>query len=149
MSDLEICPIKKNFPVSISTIKNPSIISPDEVDLYVFNMSLDTTTLPLGLFGYCDRNLAPDPLLERAYRIYNISTLYKICQSNILDAELSSNNIIKNPKLIIIIFRKTPEIKTAMQNGKYLTKQQQLLTMFSSQHSQINQDEVQNLASFF
>ena len=34
-----------------------------------------------------------------------------------------------------------------MQSAKYTTKQQQLLTMFSSQHSQINQDEFQNLAS--
>ena len=54
--------------------------------------------LPQGLLGYCETNAATSPTKEVAYRVNNILQLLDICQSTILDIELSINNIMRNEK---------------------------------------------------
>ena len=51
-------------------------------------------TLPIRLLGYCETNPTRSPIKEVAYIVNNILQLLDICQSNILDEELSINNII-------------------------------------------------------
>ena len=67
----------------------------DIISLHVFNNTLNKIILPLGLLGYCETNATTSPLQEKAYRVNNILHLLDICQSTILNEELSINNIIK------------------------------------------------------
>ena len=48
---------------------------------------------------------------EKAYRVNNILQLLDICQSTILNEELSINNIISNEKRNTDYFTKTPYLK--------------------------------------
>ena len=68
-------------------------------------------TLPLGFLGYCETNATISPLNEVAYRVNNILQLLDICQSTILDEELSINNIISKEKRNTDYFTKTPHFK--------------------------------------
>ena len=67
---------------------------------------LTEVTLPLGLLGYCETNATISPIHEKAYRVNNILQLLDICQSTILNEELSINNIISNETEIRIISQK-------------------------------------------
>ena len=67
------------------------------VFLHVYNNSPYKITLPLGNSGYCETN-AFCPTKEVAYRVNNTLELLDICQSTILDQELSLNKIISNEK---------------------------------------------------
>ena len=62
--------------------------------------------LPLGFLGYCETNATTSPINEVAYRVNNRLQLLDICQSTILDEELSINNIISNKKEIQITSQK-------------------------------------------
>ena len=66
--------------------------------LHVYNNFPYQITLPLGILGYCEANATTSPTNEVAYRDNNILQLLDICQSTILDEELSINNIINNEK---------------------------------------------------
>ena len=68
----------------------------DIISLHVYNNSPYQITLPLELLGYCETNATTSPTNEVAYRVNNILQLLDICQSAILDEELSKNNIISN-----------------------------------------------------
>ena len=70
----------------------------DIIFLHVYNSSPYKITLPLGLSGYCETNATTSPTREVAYRVYNILQLLDLCQSTILDEELSINTIISNEK---------------------------------------------------
>ena len=70
----------------------------DIISLHVYNNSPYQIILPLGLLGYCETNATTSPTNEVAYRVNNILQLLDICQSTILDEELSINNIISNEK---------------------------------------------------
>ena len=72
----------------------------------MYNDTPDQITLPLGLLGYCETNATTSPTNEVAYRVNNILQLLDICQSTILDEELSINNIISNEKKIQITSQK-------------------------------------------
>ena len=64
----------------------------------MYNNTPYQITVPLGLLGYCETNATISPINEEAYRVNNILQLLVICQSTILDEELSINNIIRNEK---------------------------------------------------
>ena len=100
----------------------------------------------MGLLGYCETNATTSPINEVAYRVNNILQLLDICQSTILDDELSINNIISNEARNTDYFTKTPYFKPTFDITNYTKEQQKLLTMFNFQHSQITQDEFDELA---
>ena len=146
MSDFEFRPIHKFFKVTISSIKYEKDINSDIIPLHVFNNTSNKITLPLGLLGYCETNATTLPVQEKAYRVNNILQLLDICQSTILNEELSINNIISNEKRNTDYFTKTPYFKPTFDITKYTIDQQKFLTMFNFQHSQITQSEFDQLA---
>ena len=98
MSDVEFKPIHKFFKITISSIKYLKNTNSDIISLHVYNNTPYQVTLPLGLLGYCETNATISPIHEKAYRVNNILQLLDICQSTILNEELSINNIISNEK---------------------------------------------------
>ena len=70
----------------------------DSFSLHVYNKSPYKLTLPLGLLGYFETDATTSPTQEVAYRVNNIIQLLDICQSTILDEELSKNNTKSNKK---------------------------------------------------
>ena len=77
----------------------------------MYNNTPYQLTLPLGLLVYCETNATISPIREVAYRVNNILHLLDICQSTILDEELSINNIISNENRNTDYFTKTPYSK--------------------------------------
>ena len=118
----------------------------DIISLHVYNNSPYQITLPLGLLGYCETNATTSPTTEVAYRVKNILQLLDICQSTILDEELSINKIISNGKKNTDYFTKTPYFKPTFKISHYMEEQQKFLTMFNFEHSQITQKEFDKLA---
>ena len=113
----------------------------DFISLHVYNNSPYQMTLPLGLLGYCETNATTSPTNEVAYRVNNKCQLLDICQSTILDEELSINNIISNKKIITDYFTKTPYFKPTFKITDYTEEKQKFLIMFNFQHSQRTQNE--------
>ena len=111
MSDFEFKPIHKFFKITISSIKYLKKENSDIISLHVYNNTPFRITLPLGLLGYCETNATTSPVNEVAYRVINILQLLDICQSTILDEELSIINIISNEKRNTDYFTKTPYFK--------------------------------------
>ena len=146
MSELEFKPIHKFFRVTISSIRYMKNSNKDTISLHEYNNSPNQITLPLGLQGNCKTNATTSPTEEVAYRINNIVQLLDICQSTILDKELSINNIISKEKSNTDYFTKTPYFKPTFKISHYIVEQQKLLTMFNNQHSQITQNEFEKLA---
>ena len=146
MSDFEFKPIHKFFKITISSIKYLKNSNSDIISLHVYNNTPYQVTLPLGLLGYCETNATISPIHEKAYRVNNILQLLDICQSTILNEELSINNIISNENRNTDYFTKTPYFKPTFNISNYTEKQQKFLTMFNFQHSQITQDEFEKLA---
>ena len=146
MSDFEFKPIHKFFKITISSIKYLKNSNSDIISLHVYNNTPYQVTLPLGLLGYCETNATISPIHEKAYRVNNILQLLDICQSTILNEELSINNIISNEKRNTDYFTKTPYFKPTFKISNYTETQQKFLTMFNFQHSQITQDEFDKLA---
>ena len=118
----------------------------DIISLDVYNNSPYQSTLPVGLLGYCDTNATTSPTKEVAYRVNNIIQLLDMCQSTILDEELSINNIISNEKKKYRLFHKIPYFKPTFKISHFTMEQQKILTMFTFQHSQITQYEFEKLA---
>ena len=106
MSDFEFKPIHKFLKITISSIKYLKNSNSDIISLHVYNNTPYQVTLPLGLLGYCKTNATISPIHEVAYRKKNILQLLDICQSTILNEELSINNIINNEKRNIDYFPK-------------------------------------------
>ena len=146
MSDFEFRPIHKFFKITISSIRYEKDINSDIISHHVFNNTSNKITLPLELLGYCETNATTSPVQEKAYRVNNILQLLDICQSTILNEELSINNIISNEKRNTDYFTKTPYFKPTFDITKYTKDQQKFLTMFNFQHSQITQSEFDQLA---
>ena len=111
MSDFEFKPIHKFFKITISSIKSLKNTNSDIISLHVYNNTPYQVTLPLGLLGYCETNATISPINEVAYRVNNILQFLDICQSTILDEELSINKIISNEKRNTDYFTKTPYFK--------------------------------------
>ena len=145
MSDFEFKPIHKFFKITISSIKYLKNTNSDIISLHVYNNTPYQVTLPLGLLGYCETNATISPINEVAYRVNNILQLLDICQSTILDEELSINNLISNEKKIDY-FTKTPYFKPTFNITNYTKEQQKFLTMFNFEHSQIRRNEFDKLA---
>ena len=146
MSDFEFKPNHKFFKITISSIKYSKNTNSDIISLHVYNNTPNQVTLPLGLLGYCETNATISPINEVAYRVNNILQLLDICQSTILDEELSINNIISNEKRNTDYFTKTPYFKPTFNITNYSKEQQKFLTMFNFEHSQITQTEFDKLA---
>ena len=146
MSDFEFKPIHKFFKITISSIKYLKNTNSDIISLHVYNNTPYQVTLPLGLLGYCEKNATISPIHEVAYRVNYILQLLDICQSTILDEELPINNIISNEKRNADYFTKTPYFKPTFNITNYTKEQQQFLTMFNFEHSQITQVEFDKLA---
>ena len=98
MSDFEFKPIHKFFKITISSIKYLKNTNSDIIPLHVYNNTPYQITLPLGLLGYCETKATISPINEVAYRVNNILQLLDICQSTILDEELSINIMISYEK---------------------------------------------------
>ena len=98
MSDFEFKPIHKFFKITISSIKYLKNTNSDIILLHVYNNTPYQVLLPLGLLGYCETNATISPVHEKAYRVKNILQLLDICQSTILNEELSIISIISNEK---------------------------------------------------
>ena len=98
MSDLEFRPIHNFFRVTISSIKHMKDSNSDTISLHICNNSPYKITLPLQLLGYCEISATISPTNKIAYRVNNIFQLLNICQSTILDEEVSINNILSNEK---------------------------------------------------
>ena len=79
------------------------------ISLYIYNNSPYKITLPLGLLGYCETN-ATIPSTKKCVKVNKIQVL-DICQSTILDEELSINNFFSNEKRNTDYFTKTPYFK--------------------------------------
>ena len=146
MSDFEFKPIHKFFKITISSIKYLKNSNSDIISLHVYNNRPYQVTLPLELLGYCETNATISPIHEKAYRVNNILQLLDICQSTILNEELSINNIISNEKRNTDYFTRIPYFKPTFNINNYTENQQKFLTMFNFQHSQITQDEFEKLA---
>ena len=153
MSDFEFKPIHKFFKITIASIKYSKITNSDIISLHVsyqvHHIKYNTpyqVTLPLGVLRYCETNATISPINEVAYRVNNILQLLDICQSTILDEELSINNKISNEKRNTDYFTKTPYFKSTFNITNYTKEQQKLLTMFNFEHSQITQTEIDKLA---
>ena len=69
-----------------------------------------------------------------------------ICQSTVLNEELSINNNLSNQKRNKDYFTKTPYFEPTFQISKYMEEKQKFLTIFNFQHSQITQKELEQLA---
>ena len=112
---------------------------------YTYIISPYTITLPPGLLGYCETNATTLPTNEVAYRVNNILQLLDICQSTILDEELSITNLMSNEKNIYIISQKHHIL---IQRLKYqiIQKNNKIFQKFNFQHSQITQNEFDKLA---
>ena len=119
MSDFEFKPIHKFFKITISSIKYLKNSNSDIISLHVYNNTPYQVTLPLGLLGYCETNATISPIYEKAYRVNNILQLLDICQSTILNEELSINNIISNEKRNTDYFTKTPYFKPTFNINNY------------------------------
>ena len=113
----------------------------DIISLHVYNSSPYKIALPLGFLGHCETNATTSPTKEVAYRVNKILQLLDICQSTILDKELSINNIKSNEKRNTDYLTKTPYFKPTFKISHYTEEQQKFLTMFNFQHSQITQNE--------
>ena len=137
MSDFEFKPINKFFKITISSIKYLKNTNSDTISLHIYNNTPYKVKLPLGLLGYCETNTTISPIHEKAYRVNNILQLLDICQSTILNEEISINNIISNEKRNPYYFTKTPYFKPIFNITNYTEHQQKFLTMFNFQHSQI------------
>ena len=146
MSDFEFKPIHKIFKITISSIKYSKHTNYDIISLHVYNNTPYQVTLPLELLGYCETNATISPINEVAYRVNNIFKLLDICQSTILDEDLSINNILSNEKKSTDYFTKLPYFKPTFNIANYTKEQQTLLTMFNFEHSQITQIEFDKLA---
>ena len=146
MSDFEFKPIHKFFKITISSIKYLKNTNFDIISLHVFNNTPYQVTLPLGILGYRETNATISPIHEVAYRVNNILQLLDICQSTILDEELSINNIISIENRNTDYFTKTPYFKPTFNITHYTKEQQKFLTMFNFEHSQITQMEFDKLA---
>ena len=146
MSDLEFRPIQKIFTVTNSSINYKKNSNSDIISLHVYNNSPYKITLPLGIRGYCETSATTSPTQEVAYRVNNILQLLDICQSTILDEELSINNIINNEKRNTDYFTKTSRFKPTFKISHYTEEQQKFLTLLNFQHSQITQNEFEKLA---
>ena len=118
----------------------------DIISLHVYNNTSYQVTLPLGFLGYCETNATISPILEIAYRVNGILQLLDICQSAILNEELSINNIISNGKRNTDYFTETPYFKPTFNIRIYTKEQQQFLTMCNFEYSQITQIEFDKLA---
>ena len=130
MSDFEFKPIHKFFKITISSIKYSKNTNSDIISLHVYNNTPYQVTIPLGLLGFCETNTTISPINEVAYRVNNILQLLDICQSTILDEELSIHNFISNEKRNTYYFTKTPYFKPAFNITNYPKEQQKFLTMF-------------------
>ena len=111
MSGLEFKPIHKIFRITILSIKYVNHSNSDIISFYVYNNSPYQITLPLGHLGYCETNATTSPTNKVAYRVNNKLQLLDICQSTILDEELSIINLISNEKKNTAYFTKTPYFK--------------------------------------
>ena len=124
ISDFEFKPIHKFFKNTISSIKYSKNTNSNIISLHVYNNTPYQIALSLGLLGYCKINATISPIIEVAYRVNNILQLLDICQSIILDEELSINNIISNEKINTDYFTKTPYFEPTFNIPNY-TKEQQ------------------------
>ena len=119
MSDFEFKPTHKFFKTTISSIKYLKNTNSDFVSLHVYINTPYQITLPLGLLGYCETNATNSPINEVAYRVNNILQLLDICQSTILDEELSKNYIINKEKRNTYYLTKTPSFKPTFNITNY------------------------------
>ena len=127
-------------------IKNMKNSNSEIISLHVYNNAPYKITLRLGLLGYCETNATTSPKKEVAYRVNIILQLLDICQSTILDEELSIKDIISNAKRNTDYFTKTPYFKPTFKILHYTEHQQKFLTMFNFQHFQLTQNEFEKLA---
>ena len=92
----------------------------DILSLHFYKNSPYKITQPLGISVYCKTNATTSPTKEVAYRVKNVLQLLDMCQSTILDEELSINNIISNEKRNTDYFTKTPYFKPTFQISNIL-----------------------------
>ena len=112
--------------VPISSIKYMKESNTDMISLHINNNSPYKITLPLGLLGYCETNATISPTKGIAYRVNNNLQLLDICQSTILNKELSINNKLSNEKQNTNYFPNIPYFKPTFQISKYTEEHQDI-----------------------
>ena len=132
MSDLEFKPNHKFFRVTISSIKCTKNTNSDINSLHAYNNSLYKIPLPLGLLGFCETNATTSPTLEVSYRVNNFLKFLDVCQSTILNEELSINNITSDNKRNTDYFTKTPYFKPTFQISKHTNKNSTQFSIFNT-----------------
>ena len=106
MSDFEFKPIHKFFKITISSIKYLKNSNSDIISLHGIQQYTLPSNITFRTFRLLRTNATISPIHEKAYRVNNILQLLDICQSTILNEELSINSIISNETEIRIISQK-------------------------------------------
>ena len=131
MSDFEFKPIHKFF-------QNHNLINKifEKLEFrYYFLTCIQQYTLPSNITFRTFRLLRNQRYnitntRKKHIGVNNILQLLDICQSTILNEELSINNIISNENKNTDYFTKTPYFKPTFNISNYTEKQQKFLTMF-------------------
>ena len=143
--DLEFRTIHNFFRVTTSYIDYTKDTNSDIISLHIYNNSPYKITLPLALLGYCETKTTIHPTEKKGFRA-NILKLLDTCQSTILIEEFCLNDIKNNSQRNADYFRKTHFFEATFQISKYTNEQQKFLILFSLQHSQLNEQEFDQLA---
>ena len=114
----------------------------DIISLHVYNNSPYQITLPLGLLGYCETNATTSPTNEVAYRVNNILQLLDICQSTILNEELSINNIISSKKETLTTSQKHHILNLRIRTTSHRNNKLSSRTILKSPINNINRMQV-------
>ena len=104
------------FPSNNFIYQIPEDLNSDMISLHIYTNSSYKIRLPLGLLGYSETNTTISSTKETAYRVNNILQLLDICQSTVLDEELSINILLSNEKRNTVISQKHPILN---QHFKY------------------------------
>ena len=107
------------FPSNNFIYQIPEDLNSDMISLHIYTNSSYKIRLPLRLLGYSETNTTISSTKETAYRVNNILQLLDICQSTVLDKELSINILLSNEKRNTDYFTKTPYFKPTFQISKY------------------------------
>ena len=124
MYDLDFRPIHKNFGITISSIKYAKNTKTYPKSRHVFKIFAIQNYSFCRTFRILGKNATLHPTQEKANRVKKILKLLDICQSRIVNEELSIDHIINASKRNKDYFtKKNLLFKRAFENSKYTSEQ--------------------------